>query len=95
MKVIYKIRYPYNKIYIGKDLTNSINYFGSANSGIIAKDFSKSERQNFVIRREILWESNTATISEVNTKEIELIRKFNSNKPSIGYNQWPKFKLRY
>lgn len=31
MKVVYKITYPNNKIYIGKDLTDSINYFGSAN----------------------------------------------------------------
>jgi hypothetical protein len=29
MKVIYKITYPNGKIYIGKDLTDSINYFGS------------------------------------------------------------------
>jgi hypothetical protein len=40
MKVIYKITYPNNKIYIGKDLTNSINYFGSANNELISKDFS-------------------------------------------------------
>jgi len=30
MKVIYKITYPNGKIYIGKDLTESFNYFGSA-----------------------------------------------------------------
>ncbi len=29
MKVIYKITYANGKIYIGKDLTDSINYFGS------------------------------------------------------------------
>jgi hypothetical protein len=27
MKVIYKITYPNGKIYIGKDLTGSLNYF--------------------------------------------------------------------
>jgi hypothetical protein len=32
MKVIYKIMYPNGKIYVGKDLTDSINYFGSADS---------------------------------------------------------------
>ncbi len=36
MKVIYKITYPNGKIYIGKDLTDSINYFGSANSSVNA-----------------------------------------------------------
>ena len=39
MKVVYKITYPNGKIYIGKDLTDSINYFGSANNDIIEKDF--------------------------------------------------------
>jgi hypothetical protein len=38
MKVIYKITYPNGKIYIGQDLTDSINYFGSANHSHIAKD---------------------------------------------------------
>lgn len=91
MKVIYKITYPNNKIYIGKDLTNSINYFGSANSDYIAQDFSEEERKDFTIRREILWSSTTAENKEVNKKEVELIRQFNSTDPKIGYNLWPKF----
>ena len=41
MKVIYKITYPNGKIYIGKDLTDSINYFGSANRKLIEKDFTR------------------------------------------------------
>lgn len=92
MKVIYKITYPNGKIYIGKDLTDDINYFGSANSNLIAKDFTREERRDFTIRKEILWESETATDQEVNRKEIEYIRAYNSNNPSIGYNQRPKFK---
>lgn len=43
MKVIYKITYPNGKIYIGKDLTDSINYFGSADSKLIALDFTREE----------------------------------------------------
>lgn len=89
-KVIYKITYPNGKIYIGKDLTDSINYFGSASSEIISKDFTKEERQLFIIKKEIIWESETATDSEVNKKEVEFIKEFNSNNPDIGYNQWPK-----
>jgi len=38
MKVIYRITYPNGKIYIGQDRTDSINYFGSADSGLIARD---------------------------------------------------------
>ncbi len=44
MKVIYKITYPNGKTYIGQDLTDSINYFGSANSKLIEKDFTREQR---------------------------------------------------
>ena len=40
MKVIYKITYPNGKVYVGKDLTDSINYFGSAAHTLIAADFT-------------------------------------------------------
>ncbi len=91
MKVIYKIIYPNGKIYIGKDLTDSINYFGSADSNLIEKDFTRDQRRNFAIRKEIIWESETAYDEEVNQKEIEFIKLFRSNDPNIGYNRWPKF----
>jgi hypothetical protein len=92
MKIIYKVTYPNGKIYIGRDSTNSINYFGSASSRLIAKDFTWEERKEFSVKREILWESETATDVEVNVKEVEFIRALKSNDPKIGYNQWPKFK---
>lgn len=92
MKWVYKITYPNGKIYIGKDLTGSINYFGSADSSLIEKDFTKEQRQDFTIRREILWESETTSDNEVNQKEVELINSFKSNNPAVGYNQWPKYK---
>ena len=92
MKIVYKITYPNGKIYVGKDLTDSINYFGSANSDLIAQDFTREERRDFTIRKEIIWESETATDAEVNQKEIELIHALKSNFPEIGYNQWPKPK---
>lgn len=89
-KIIYKITYPNGKIYIGKDLTNSINYWGSANSELIAKDFSPEERMDMTIRREIILISDST--DEINRKEPELIKRYESNNPKIGYNQWPKFK---
>jgi len=92
MKVIYKITYPNGKIYVGKDLTDSINYFGSANDNQIAQDFSREERRDFTIRKQILWESDTASNTEVNQKEIEFILALRANDPSIGYNRWPKFR---
>lgn len=92
VKVIYKVTYPNGKIYIGKDVTDSINYFGSADSALIARDFTRQQRSQFTIRREILWESETASDTEVNAKEIEFIRLHRSNDPAVGYNKWPKFK---
>jgi hypothetical protein len=81
--------YPNGKIYIGQDRTDSINYFGSASSAVIAEDFTREQRKDFAIRREILWESETATNSEVSRKEAEFILKFKSNDPGVGYNRWP------
>jgi hypothetical protein len=90
VKIIYKITYPNGKIYIGSDLTDSINYFGSADSTLIGKDFTREQRRNFVIRKEIIWESEIATKNEVIRKEYEFIKLFKSNDPQIGYNQTPK-----
>jgi hypothetical protein len=92
MKVVYKITYPNGKIYVGKDLTDSINYFGSAASDLIAADFTREQRRDFTIRRQIVWESDTATDAEVSQKEVELIRHHRANDPRIGYNKWPRFK---
>ena len=92
MKVIYKITYPNGKIYVGQDLTGSINYFGSASDDLIAMDFTREQRRDFTIRKEILWESESASHSEVTQKELEFIQGLRSNGPAIGYNQWPKFK---
>jgi len=92
MKVIYKVTYPNGKIYIGKDLTDTINYLGSTDNKRIKKDFSRDQMRDFTIRKEILWESENASDKEVNQKEVELIKLYKSNDPAIGYNQWPKFK---
>ena len=92
--MIYKITYPNGNIYIDNDLTNTLNYFGSADSKYFEKDFTREEQKDFVIRKEIIWESEIVTDTIVNQKEIELIKKYKSNDPSIGYNQRPKFNSR-
>jgi hypothetical protein len=91
MKVVYKITYPNGKVYVGKDLTDSINYFGSANSRLVAQDFSREQRADFSIRKRILWASPSATDEEVTAKEVEFIRSTRANDPTIGYNRWPPF----
>jgi hypothetical protein len=89
VKVVYKITYPNGKIYVGKDLTGTLTYFGSANSKLIEQDFSREEQRDFTVRKEILWESEIASDAEVSRMEIEFIRSLHSNNPLIGYNRWP------
>ncbi|SLN48804.1 hypothetical protein AQS8620_02059 [Aquimixticola soesokkakensis] len=91
-KVIYKITYPNGKIYVGQDRTDSANYFGSAKSSQFLKDFSQAERDNFTVRKQVIWSSTTATNEELNRKEVELIIETGANDPKIGYNLKPKFK---
>ena len=91
MKAIYKITYPNGKIYIGKDLVHNINYFGSACGELIGADFVLEQQLDFTIRKEIIWHSFDAPDQDVNRREVELIRQFQSNNPAIGYNRWPRF----
>jgi hypothetical protein len=79
------------KIYVGQDLTDSINYFASADGNLIAADFTREERRSFTIRRDILRELETASQSEVTQKEVEFIRPYRSNNTTVGYNKRTTF----
>lgn len=92
MKVVYKITYPNGKIYVGQDVTNSINYFGSASRELLEADFTPEQRRDFTVRKEVLWESETATKFEVDQKEREFIKALRSNDPQVGYNRSPRFR---
>ena len=61
---------------------------------LINEDFATlpdEVRRDYTIRKEILWESDEATDAELSAKEVEMIRKFHSHNPEIGYNRWPKW----
>jgi hypothetical protein len=90
-KVIYKITYQNGKIYIGKDLTNTLTYFGSVNSDAVAQDFSEEEQRDFSVRKQIIFESEST--EEINKIEAQFIAEHGANNPAIGYNKWPKFKI--
>lgn len=92
MKYIYKITYPNGKIYVGKDLTGTLNYFGSADSKTIEADFAPEEMDDFTIRKQILWKSDMASDREVNLMETKFIIELQSNNPVIGYNRNPKHR---
>ncbi|MFZ6864627.1 GIY-YIG nuclease family protein [Undibacterium sp. Ji67W] len=86
--VIYKLTFPNGKIYIGKDIGStghSLRYFGSWNTEIVENDFTKEELSDFILRKEIIFESNDK--KEVSKMEGEFIRSLRSNDPMIGYNR--------
>ena len=89
-KIVYLIRYPNGKVYVGQDRTDTITYFGSPNPELVAADFTEEQRQSFTVTREILWSSTTASDAEVTRVEVEMIRRFRSNDPTVGYNRWPR-----
>jgi hypothetical protein len=93
VKVVYKVTWPNGKIYVGSDLTDSITYFGSPDKSLIEADFpTRESRRDMTVRREILWESDTAPASEVLRNERELIISLRANDPSIGYNKTPRWE---
>jgi len=94
MKQIYMITYPTGKIYIGKDSVGSHRYFGSPDMDIINTDFSnlsEEVRKDYTIKKQILWESEDCSETELSQKEVVFIREYQSNNPEIGYNRWPNF----
>src|SRR2546422_672276 len=92
---IYKITYPNGKIYIGQDRTNDINYFGSADSFTIAVDFTKAQRRDLTVRKEILVTLRNVSIQALNRRERAYIRRWHSNDPTIGYNRTPQVARRH
>ena len=91
MKIVYVVTYPNGKIYVGKDLTGSANYFGSSSSALIAADFTREELDDFTIRRQTLWASDKASDEEVSRTEVVYVRSLKSNDPMVGYNRWPRY----
>lgn len=94
MKQIYKITYPTGKIYIGKDKVGSYRYFGSPSIEVVNADFESlpdEVKRDYSVRKQILWESEECSEADLSAKEVEFIRKYESNDPRVGYNQWPKF----
>jgi hypothetical protein len=95
VKQVYRITYPTGRIYVGKDSIGSARYMGSPNPDVVNADFATlpdEARRDYTLRKEILWESETASETELSAKEVEFILKLRANDPAIGYNRWPRFK---
>ena len=87
MKQIFKITFPNNKIYIGKDLSGTLTYFGSFDPLSVKADYLNIRISNFTLKKEILWESETADDAELSKREAQYIAIFGSTDPKIGYNK--------
>jgi len=86
--VVYVVTYPNGKLYVGSDKTDCIDYFGSGDSALIADDFTREQRRDFTVRKQILWEGES--LEEMYAEERRWILKLRSNEPAVGYNQRPK-----
>ncbi len=92
MNQVYKITFPNGKIYIGQDVTGTLRYFGSWKVDLVAADLTPEQLRDLTLRKQILWESETATKAEVTAREIELILEYESNNPAVGYNLRPRYR---
>ncbi|HEU4922389.1 MAG TPA: hypothetical protein VFT23_04860 [Burkholderiales bacterium] len=75
MKQVYLLTYPTGKIYIGKDSIGSARYLGSPDPELVNADFqtfTDEQRQDYTIRKQILWASESATEAELSAKEVEM-----------------------
>ena len=93
-KQVYKITYPNGKIYVGMDLTGTLLYLGSPSAWQqIAEDIGlDGDGFELTLRKEILWESETAPDAEVRVMEAKFIRETGANNPAIGYNKLPRYR---
>jgi hypothetical protein len=89
---VYKITFPNGKIYIGQDVTGTLRYFGSWKVDLVAADLTAEQLRDLTLRKQILWESETATKAEVTGKEVELIFEHESNNPALGYTLRPRYR---
>ncbi len=92
-KQVYKITYPNGKIYVGMDLIGNCSYFGSPSQRakeLINEDLAE-HRMDLTVRKEILWESETAIDEEARAVEVRLIRETGANNPAIGHNLTPRW----
>jgi hypothetical protein len=90
-KQVYKVTYPNGKIYVGSDLTGAISYFGSPTAKQLIEADHADQRLDMTVRKEILWESETATKADVLAVERKLIVETGANNPAIGYNLSPRW----
>lgn len=84
---IYRVTFPNGKIYIGQDWTDDICYFGSACRKLLTADFTREQRKDFTVRKELVEELVHTTREKINLAERAWIERCRSYDPKIGYNR--------
>lgn len=85
-KQVFKITYPNGKTYVGLDPTGKVSYFGGPSADEPISSDLAEHRLDLTVRKQILWESDTATAAEARAIETTLIREHCSADPKVGYN---------
>jgi hypothetical protein len=90
-KQVHKIAYPNGKIYVGMDLTGTALYMGSpsAYEQIVADLELEPGQFELTLRKEILWECETATDAEVRAMEKQKIRETGLTIPRSATTGYP------
>lgn len=68
-----------------------MTYFGSPSAKARIEADLGEGRLDYTARKQIFWESETATDAEVRAMEFAMIRESGSNNPAIGYNIMPRW----
>lgn len=89
MPNVYKVTYPNGKILVAQDRLDQVTYIESIANEQFLHDFDDAARHDFVVRKEVLWESPDADVAESERQEIAWILRLRANDPAVGYNRWP------
>jgi len=87
-QVIYMIKLPDGKKYIGSDKNDEPHYMGSMDVPLLRKLYTRKQLNGYSWRKIILrrFRRNNPNIN-ILTIENEFIRKYKTNNPKIGINQ--------
>ena len=89
MPNVYKVTYPNGKVLVAQDRTDQVACIEAIANEQFTEDFGTEARLDFMVRKEVLWESPDADAEESERQEREWILRLHANDPAIGYNRWP------
>jgi hypothetical protein len=88
--VIYLLRYPNGKIYVGSKVGDDTDYRGSYDDELTAERIKRDHAERGLDPtpvKEILWRGPHD--GDLLTREHRFIRQHRANDPDVGYNRMP------